>query len=135
MHSVNLSQAVRMWQTPNASKAGNDTTLTKSGDGRVRPNKLGWAVSAQTQPMAGGQLNPDWTEWLMGWPVGWTSLEPLPEGAMEEWLRRMEDGSWWADEHGLPRVKQREKHDTNRLKAIGNGQVPHAAALAWDLLS
>lgn len=26
-----------------------------------------------------GQLNPDWVEWLMGWPVGWTSLEPIKE--------------------------------------------------------
>lgn len=25
----------------------------------------------------GGKLNPDWEEWLMGWPIGWTSLEPL----------------------------------------------------------
>ena len=23
------------------------------------------------------QLNPDWTEWLMGWAIGWTSLKPL----------------------------------------------------------
>lgn len=22
----------------------------------------------------GGQLNPDWVEWLMGFPIGWTSL-------------------------------------------------------------
>lgn len=22
----------------------------------------------------GGALNPDWVEWLMGWPVGWTAL-------------------------------------------------------------
>lgn len=25
----------------------------------------------------GGNLNHDWVEWLMGWPVGWTRLEPL----------------------------------------------------------
>ena len=23
----------------------------------------------------GGQLNPDWVEWLMGFPIGWTSLQ------------------------------------------------------------
>ena len=27
--------------------------------------------------LAGGKLNPDWTEWLMGWPPGWTDLKPL----------------------------------------------------------
>jgi len=25
----------------------------------------------------GGQLNPTWVEWLMGWPQGWTDLKPL----------------------------------------------------------
>jgi len=25
----------------------------------------------------GGQLNPTWVEWLMGWPIGWTDLRPL----------------------------------------------------------
>lgn len=23
-----------------------------------------------------GQLNPPWVEWLMGFPAGWTALEP-----------------------------------------------------------
>ena len=26
---------------------------------------------------AGGQLNPTWVEWLMGWPIGWTDLDVL----------------------------------------------------------
>ena len=25
----------------------------------------------------GGKLNPEWVEWLMGWPLGWTDLKPL----------------------------------------------------------
>ena len=25
----------------------------------------------------GGQLNPTWVEWLIGWPLGWTDLKPL----------------------------------------------------------
>ena len=28
-------------------------------------------------PQNGGQLNPTWVEWLMGWPLGWTDLKPL----------------------------------------------------------
>jgi hypothetical protein len=27
--------------------------------------------------VVGGKLNPTWTEWLMGWPLGWTDLKPL----------------------------------------------------------
>ena len=26
---------------------------------------------------AGGSLNPQWVEWLMGWSLGWTDLKPL----------------------------------------------------------
>lgn len=25
----------------------------------------------------GGKTNPDWVEWIMGWPIGWTALKPL----------------------------------------------------------
>jgi hypothetical protein len=29
-------------------------------------------LSCPEQTEAGGQLNPQWVEWLMGYPVGWT---------------------------------------------------------------
>ena len=35
----------------------------------------------------GGQLNPEWVEWLMGWPIGWTALEPLAMDRYQRWLR------------------------------------------------
>lgn len=35
----------------------------------------------------GGQLNPDWVEWLMGWPIGWTDLKPLATDRFRRWLR------------------------------------------------
>ena len=34
-----------------------------------------------------GQLNPEWVEWLMGWPIGWTALEPLATDRFQRWLR------------------------------------------------
>ncbi len=34
-----------------------------------------------------GELNPDWVEWLMGWPIGWTDLRPLEMGRWRSWLR------------------------------------------------
>ena len=34
---------------------------------------------------AGGHLNPEWVEWLMGWPIGWTALQPLEMGRFREW--------------------------------------------------
>ena len=34
----------------------------------------------------GGKLNPTWVEWVMGWPLGWTGLEPLETGRFQKWL-------------------------------------------------
>lgn len=34
-----------LWPTPNASPLTSSVTLQKSGDGRTKPNKLGWAAS------------------------------------------------------------------------------------------
>ncbi|EIE01503.1 hypothetical protein LEP1GSC185_3961 [Leptospira licerasiae serovar Varillal str. VAR 010] len=33
-----------------------------------------------------GPLNPDWVEWLMGWPVGWTGLKPLETAKYHAWF-------------------------------------------------
>lgn len=35
----------------------------------------------------GGHLNPDWVEWLMGWPIGWTASEPSEMAKFQQWLR------------------------------------------------
>ena len=34
----------------------------------------------------GGNLNPSWEEWLMGWPIKWTALEPLEMDKFQLWL-------------------------------------------------
>jgi len=36
----------------------------------------------------GGKLNPAWVEWLMGWPLGWTGLEPLEMDKFRLWLQQ-----------------------------------------------
>ncbi len=57
--------------------------------------------------IAGGQLNPNWVEWLMGWPVGWTDLKPLEMDRFQQWYERhgmscasepQSDPQWNADE-------------------------------------
>jgi DNA (cytosine-5)-methyltransferase 1 len=44
------------------------------------------------------------------------------------------DGPWAVEPPDLPRVATGIKHRVGRLKAIGNGQVPHCAVLAWRTL-
>ena len=83
----------------------------------------------------GGQLNPTWVEWLMNWPIGWTSLEPLQREAFDDWLDKSTSGTWWQEEpRGVPRVAVGVKDRVSRLRAIGNGQVSLCAALAFFLL-
>jgi DNA (cytosine-5)-methyltransferase 1 len=61
---VDLAQAVKRWSTPAADDTGHRASKYNQG---------GTALSTQV----GGALNPTWVEWLMGWPLGWTDLEPL----------------------------------------------------------
>ncbi len=74
------------------------------------------------------QLNPDWTEWLMGWPIGWTSLKPLSKEEFIKWLKKVLGNRWWdndpADEGNLTRATEYRINRSKRLKALGNGQVP-----------
>jgi len=60
----------RMWGTPKAQDSRH--ALRDRGKGN-----LGEQVSGLHN---GGHLNPTWTEWLMGWPLGWTDLKPLEMG-------------------------------------------------------
>lgn len=80
------------WPTPVASmaKGSSPGSLTrKSGRDRSR-NRLDHAVMA----LHGGPLNPEWVEWLMGWPIGWTDLKPLGMGRFRQWLELQRRVSW-----------------------------------------
>ena len=75
-----------------------------------------------------GTLNPDWVEWLMGWPIGWTSLDPLKEARILSWERDP------ADNGDIPRTAVGIKDRIPRIKTIGNGQVSACIAMAWKIL-
>ncbi len=47
----------------------------KSGKGKMQSER-GRTAGPSLSEATGGSLNPDWVEWLMGFPVGWTALEP-----------------------------------------------------------
>lgn len=58
---------------------------------------------------------------------------------VDSWLDQLEAFGWsWRDgtwEEGIPRTKDKSKWTKKRIEAIGNGQVPLCAALAFKLLS
>jgi hypothetical protein len=43
-------------------------------------------LNGNKQPKAGGQLNPNWVEWLMGWPLGWTDCAASATDKFQQWL-------------------------------------------------
>jgi hypothetical protein len=187
MHSVTLPQAVAMWPTPAAG-------LSKGGvtdhyfEHRIENNRQEDVAMAVYKNGDGAVLNPDWTEWLMGWPVGWSNIKPLAELNWRDWKTDPADiysndewptpsankttksgdivdsnGNEWNGEskpHSkttgkqitsaladyvnargaghlpqVPRVTDVKENRANRLKAIGNGQVPQCVVKAWELLA
>jgi len=72
----------------------------------------------------GGKLNPDWVEWLMGLPIGWSSTRPLDKEQYKRWLDLINKNEWWIQEPPIPRRATGVKRRINRLKILGNGIVP-----------
>jgi len=241
------------WPTPAARDYKGANSLEHcevNGTGRKHMDQLPNAVAHGDKPEPSGALNPTWVEWLMGWPIGWTSMDnaqevvwacdcdcecgdddcrgecgcivicskcggdysecrdigptednvkyeerdgilygtrtdldwrdwktdPADELPPEEWrspaasepgitterLRPIEGGELGGmNRHfdkdtgrmaqigitqqvkirdkgctgSIPRVATGIKHRVGRLKAIGNGQVPQVAAMAWNILN
>jgi site-specific DNA-cytosine methylase len=107
-----------------------DATLEAGGEGTE-----GWEDDLKKKA-APPQLSPDWVEWLMGWPLGWTRLvNGTIQAGMDEWAGAIRMNRWWWREpEGVPRVTRHKADRVTRLKALGNGQVPATTAAAWLLL-
>jgi len=71
------------WPTP-AARDWKESGLEPAAQARKSPCLPAAVQMKQKHP--GGKLNADWVEWLMGWPTGWTALEPLGTGRFQEWL-------------------------------------------------
>jgi hypothetical protein len=63
-HSLNLADTVKMFPTPTAQDFK-----------RRGPNSQQQGLSSMGNKTI-GRLNPQWVEWLMGFPIGWTELKP-----------------------------------------------------------
>jgi hypothetical protein len=63
--SVSLDRFAKMWPTPVARMWKDNASPAE-----YRRNEI--PLAAQV----GGSLNPTWVEWLMGFPLGWTALDP-----------------------------------------------------------
>jgi len=92
---ANLADVAQMWPTPMASDDGHKVTINSNQAGLIgashqfmerqfspqaQPTPPGQA-SSSTGPTSPRRLNPAFTEWLMGWPTGWTIAAPSASSA------------------------------------------------------
>ena len=88
---VAVSEGQRMWPTPSANEDAAGTVNGKMQRMLTHAAKesVMFLTPKATEPQAGdasltrqeagigGQLNPMWVEWLMGFPLEWTDLDAL----------------------------------------------------------
>jgi hypothetical protein len=168
-----LSEAIRQWPTPQNS----DHIQKRTSKNWKEQGAVNYCLSnPEITGVTNGQLNPSWVSWLQGWPIGWTSLEPLTDLTWLSWEVDPADGErpesvtdgrgYMTPKSGqcgmtaktsgrpiemathlttqthclgpgtgpIPRVAVGVKDRVNRLKALGNGQVPQCAAEAFRML-
>jgi len=151
-----LGRSVR-YPTPQASMM-TESDMEQARFSGNNPNRPEYSKAGS------GSLNPDWVCWLMGWPISWSSIEPMKNLLWLDWSidpADMESNYTWntpdcsdrrsakskqqgtsnqAKDRGsgggfIPRIATGIKDRVNRLKAIGNGQVPQTVATAFRLLN
>jgi hypothetical protein len=84
-----LPAAILRLRTPCASDA--DHWNLKTAEER---KAKGSSIRLPNQLQAGGKQSPMWTEWFMGFPIGWTDLEPLATHKFQQWFRSFSDTSY-----------------------------------------
>lgn len=104
-YGITLETAVRMWATPSATDEQRGGKITNNMTGISLAQQVNtperWPTPRQFMhkdattdrgkgnlgEVVGGALNPDWVEWLMGWPIGLTDLRPLAMESFQQWRR------------------------------------------------
>lgn len=76
--------------TPTASDA-KGSVLPETAKKRAAKSSRGVRLPEHLTLMGllpGGRHNPEFSEWLMGWPLQWTGIEPLEMDKFQEWQRQ-----------------------------------------------
>lgn len=118
-----LTDAVRL-QLPTLTRRDHKSTRASEATHARNSRPLSEVIGLTDN---GAMLNPEWCEWFMGWPIGWTSLDRTPETTARDISQEPDD---------IPRTVGRGyPRRITRIHALGNGWVPQCASLAWRLLT
>jgi len=110
----------RMWIVGKSKRKGLEGQRSQSGEEEISKS---WNASALAYAENKRYV---WRQWSMGF------AEQEHNGGRS---KKNGCGEWWEVEPDVGRVVDGVAARVDRLKAIGNGQVPAVAATAWQLLT
>ena len=115
-----------LWPTLLASGWGNEGSR-KMLSRLVEQGEITDSEKRKMQQGNGGQLNPEFVEWLMGFPRNWTDLDyDDVEGDIDY------ETFWDSEFDNCPRVLQNVKNRAAKIKCLGNAIVPAIARLIFE---
>lgn len=109
-----LDQVAAMYPTPQAGdyRSPNKNPGTRGTSGQLPQSEHSLPT------LIGGQLNPDWVEWLMGFPIGHTDADADNTQQLDS------KSGWWPKEpEDIPRIATGIKNRVGRLTSLGNAVV------------
>ena len=93
---LSLDQAVKLVAvgaipTPRASTGKHGIAWVRAESGDHRHNLEDWLATVWllegNKRIAGMNVNPNWQDWLMGWPIGHSDLTPLAMDRFQQWWK------------------------------------------------
>lgn len=116
--NVGLANHVLFFPTPTTQDGKNNGSISQKHRNTVPINAI-----------VEGLLNPDWEEWLMGYPVGWT--DPDKKRIKHEYLG---DQYTSFEPKKLPRITNKKKNRVARIESIGNAIQPQVAYEIYKII-
>ena len=90
---MTLGNAVKMWPTPSATDYKGSVTQSLVMERLEHPRGVRLPEELVRRGETGGQLNPEFVEWLMGFPIGHTALKPSATPKSRSKQRSLGDSS------------------------------------------
>jgi len=137
----------RYWPTPSrgSDTGGQGIGLTGGSGNRHKFYEMMKERGYEKPEKLLGQLNPDWVEWLMGWPIGTSRLEPMEEIVWLGWEIDPADGGanlttavkmWPSPRAGNPGSRPNQKGGKilaeEAKKINGGGPIPRVTTNTKD---